>query len=432
MAETDPTLTRRDFLVLVARAFVIGVIAGLFTDVFLTVEHLLIEVIWGHELPYEVFDGGWKAFAVPVVAGLIVGVLYVILRLPSRLPGFIEDLEDGRVEPKTAPGAVLVALVSLVGGTSLGPEAPLATGVGGAATWWAERQGSDPAATRANNEAALSGVFGGLLSSPLIGGVLTVELEHHQTSQFTLRSVVPSLVAGVGGFLVVNPVLGETFLGRYEFEAFEVAPWYFAAAVVIGVLGAGVAIVMGLVGRGVAVVMSGLQRNTVVRGLVGGIVVGLIGFALPLTMFSGVDQLETAFENAASIGAGVLIVTVVAKMVTLAVSLNAGFYGGPFFPTFFIGGTVGAVAHLLVPELPLAIAVGAFMGATAGAVASIPLSIMLFAIYVVGLGPPAASIIGFATVIGFTSIQLVRLPTTTNTPTEPSPGGGDTDVSGSA
>lgn len=388
----------------------LGVVAGLFADVFLTVDHLLTNLIWGEDLPFEVFEGGWKALVVPVVAGLIVGGLYILLRLPHRLPGFIEDLEEGRVEPKTTPGALAIALVSLAGGTSLGPEAPLATGSGGAATWWAERSGADGDAVRGYNESAVSGVFGGLLSSPLVGGLLTVELEHDQTSNYTLMRIVPSIVAGVGGFIVVYPVLGATFLGRYDFPSFEVDDWLFGAAVIIGLLGAVIAVAMMIVGKLIGRVFVGLSDNTILRGLVGGTVIGAIGFALPLTMFSGVDQLETAYENAEAIGITVLAVTVLAKMITLAVSLNAGFYGGPFFPTFFIGGTVGTIAHLVFPDLPLAIAVGAFMGATAGAVASIPLSIMLFAVFVVGLGPPAAGVVGLATIIGYATIRVVQLP----------------------
>jgi H+/Cl- antiporter ClcA len=404
---SDERADRIRYLAALGRAFLIGALSGLFAVVFLAVEHALTGLVWGHDLPIEVFSGGWKAAAVPVVAGLVVGVLYIVLKLPARLSGFIEELEAGRVEPATAPGAVAVALVSLIGGASLGPEAPLATGAGGAATWWAERRGASAGVVRAHNEVAVSGVFGGLLTSPLIGGLLTIELEHQRSPEHTLRNIVPAIVAGVAGFLVVNPLLGEPFLGRYAFEPFELAYWHFAAAVVAGIVGACVAVAMGVVTRLVRSLTQPLDRRPALRGLVGGLVLGGLGFAFPLSMFSGVDQLEAAFENAAAIGAGVLIVTAVVKMITLAVSLNTGFYGGPFFPTFFIGGTVGVAVNLLFPEFPLALAVGSFMGATAGAVASIPLSIIIFAIYVVGLGPPAAGVVGVATVTGFVIIHLL-------------------------
>jgi hypothetical protein len=73
----------------------------------------------------------------------------------------------------------------MVGGLSIGSEAPLAAGTGGAATWWLERRGASAAAVRLGNEAVVSGVFAGLLSSPLVGGVLAIELEHRQSLDYT-------------------------------------------------------------------------------------------------------------------------------------------------------------------------------------------------------------------------------------------------------
>ena len=393
------------FWVAIARAAIFGALSGAFAVVFLTVEHVLIGIVWGDALPIDPFSGGWKPFVVPIAAGVVVGALYLLARLPARIPGFIEDLEGGRVDPSIAPGAVVVSLVSLVGGLSLGPEAPLATGTGGAATWWLERRGASAATVRSGNETAVSGVFGGLLSSPLIGGVMTIELEHRQSLDYTFRSLIPAIVAGVAGFVVVNPVMGDVFLGRYEFDQFELQYWYFGAALGIGIVGAIVAVVIGAVLRLVRGWFSRLDHRPIVRAVIGGIVVGAIGYGLPLTMFSGVDQLESVFENAATIGIALLLVTAFAKIITLAVSLGSGFYGGPFFPIFFIGGVIGTVFHLLMPSFPLALAVGGFMGATAGAAASIPLSIMLFAIFIVGVGPPAAAVIGLATITGFVMIQ---------------------------
>ncbi len=393
----------------ILRAVVTGALAGLFAVVFLATEHALIGLVWGHELPTEAFTGGLKAFLIPVAGGLIVGVLYLLFRLPARLPGFIEELEHGRVEPKHAPGAVAVALVSLVAGASLGPEAPLATGAGGAVTWWRERRGGDATSVRAANEAAVSGIFGGLLSSPSIGGILTLELEHRQEAGYTFRAIVPAVAAGVAGFVVVHPILGEVFLGRYTFEPFEIDYWYFLAALGIGIAGALVAVVLGVVTKLIDPLFSRVDDKPVVRALIGGLVVGAIGFAVPLTMFSGIDQFEVVLGDAATIGAALLVVMAFAKVVMLVVSLRSGFYGGPFFPIFFIGGTLGAALHLLVPALPLALAVGAFMGASAGAAANIPLSIIIFAMFVVGVGPPAASVIVVATLTGFVLIQAVAI-----------------------
>ena len=406
---TDDRSTLRAFWQSILRAVVTGALSGLFAVVFLGVEHALIGLVWGHDLPTDFFSGGIRALLIPVAGGLIAGTLYLVFRLPKRLPGFIEELEHGRVDPKHAPGAVLVAMASLVGGASLGPEAPLATGAGGAATWWRERRGDDAETVRAANEAAVSGIFGGLLSSPSIGGLITLELEHEQHAGYTFRAIVPAIVAGVAGFVVVHPIIGDVFLGRYAFEPFELEYWYFAAAIGIGIVGAGVAVVLGLLGRLSNPIFSPLDDKPVVRSLVGGVAVGLIGFAVPLTMFSGIDQLEVVIDEAATFGVALLLLIAFVKAIMLVVSLRSGFYGGPFFPVFFIGGTLGVALHLLFPAIPLALAVGGFMGASAGAAVSIPLSIIIFSMFLVGVGPPAAGVIVVATLTAFILVRGIAM-----------------------
>jgi hypothetical protein len=44
-----------------------------------------------------------------VAAGLAVGVLRRLTRLPARIPSLIEDLEQAHVDPKSVPGIVAVA-----------------------------------------------------------------------------------------------------------------------------------------------------------------------------------------------------------------------------------------------------------------------------------------------------------------------------------
>lgn len=67
-------------------------------------------------------DGRLWWVAVTAAAGVLVGVLRHHFRLPVKLPGTVQELEDQRVEPSTVLKAVAVSVVSLAGGASLGPE----------------------------------------------------------------------------------------------------------------------------------------------------------------------------------------------------------------------------------------------------------------------------------------------------------------------
>jgi chloride channel protein, CIC family len=63
-----------------------------------------------------------------------------------------------------------------------------------------------------------------------------------------------------------------------------------------------------------------LKLPGLVRPILGGVVFGAIGVALPLTMFTGSDQLKTALDDAGTMSVGLLIALVIAKQCTFAVS----------------------------------------------------------------------------------------------------------------
>jgi len=96
-----------------------------------------------------------------------------------------------------------------------------------------------------------------------------------------------------------------------------------------------------------------LKVPDIAKSVLGGIIFGVVGVALPLTMFSGADQLKTVVGRASSLGLGLLIATLIAKMLTFGISQGSGFVGGPIFPSLFIGGTAGVIVHLVIPGVPL-------------------------------------------------------------------------------
>src|SRR5271165_4194262 len=68
--------------------------------------------------------------AVTAGAGLLVGVLRHVFRLPDKIPGTIQDMKEARVEPSSVLQKAAVSVVSLAGGASLGPEMAVG-GMGG-------------------------------------------------------------------------------------------------------------------------------------------------------------------------------------------------------------------------------------------------------------------------------------------------------------
>ena len=220
---------------------------------------------------------------IPILAGLLAGLIYKVFRLPARYPGFIEDLQEGEVDPKTAPGAVAVAVISLISGPSVGPEAPLGTAGGAAGTWLARRQGGGEDNVRQMTFVGISGAFGGLMSTPIGGPLLAFELEHDQTHNYYFTNLVPGVIAGAVSFGIMWPVLGAPFEGLLAIPQGQFASWMLVAAVGLGLLGAVAAVVVGKLMTGLVDLMRPLDDRPIVRGLIGGLIVGAIGYVLPLT-----------------------------------------------------------------------------------------------------------------------------------------------------
>src|SRR4051812_50058979 len=77
------------------------------------------------------FDGSLWWVAVTAAAGVLVGVLRRLFRLPAKLPGTVEELKEQRVEPSMVLQAVCVPLGSLARGAGPRPGGGPGGGGGG-------------------------------------------------------------------------------------------------------------------------------------------------------------------------------------------------------------------------------------------------------------------------------------------------------------
>ena len=305
-----------------------------------------------------------------------VGALRRFFRLPAKLAGTVEELQEQRVEPSTALKAVAVSAVSLAGGASLGPEDALGKLGGGLGTWISERKKLDESMRATNTLTGMSGAFGGMLSSPILGSILRSSSRVQRPERFA-DTLIAGLLSASVAFAVYFPIAGSTFLGLYELPSFKYEDWQLLAAVPLGLVAGALALIT---------VIAAAMMNRFTRGSQTGrssarrseeLVFGLVGVALPLTLFTGTDQLDTVIHDGATLGAGLLIAVVFAKILVFALCEATGFIGGPFLVMLFIGGTAGTAAHVLLPGLPPRLAFTAMFAAVPGAVVAAPFTLLL-------------------------------------------------------
>jgi H+/Cl- antiporter ClcA len=125
-------------------------------------------------------------------------------------------------------------------------------------------------------------------------------------------------------------------------------------------------------------------------------------------LFTGSDQLKTVLKDAGTLGAGLLAVVVIAKLLTFAVSQESGFVGGPIFPALFIGGTAGVIVHQVIPGVPLGLAFTCLLAAVPGGVVPAPFTMVLMAAFLTQVGALQTAPILIAVITAFLAMEGVK------------------------
>ena len=350
------------------------------------------------------FSGRLWWVAVTAGAGVLVGVLRHVLRVPAKLPGTMKELRDERVEPATVLQAVAVSLISLSGGASLGPEDALGKLGGGLGTWVSERRKLDENTRATNVLSGMAAAYGGLLSSPILATSFVVELSRPKRPAFG-NALVATLISSTVAFAVYFPIVGSTFLGIYTLPSFEYEDWQLAAAVPLGLVAGALALVTVVAIGLLAKLTAPLAERTVLRSTLGGIVFGLVGVALPLTMFTGTSQLTTVIHDGAALGAGLVVAVVFAKIFVFALCEATGFVGGPVLVMLFIGGTAGTATHLLIPALPEGLAFATMFAALLGSLVAGPFTVIVLVALTTQIGTLQLAPVAIAVLTAYLAVS---------------------------
>jgi H+/Cl- antiporter ClcA len=350
------------------------------------------------------FDGNLWWVAVTAGAGVLVGVLRRWFQVPAKLPGTIKEIQAQRVEPSTVPAAVAVSLVSLAGGASLGPEDALGKMGGGLGTWVSERQKLSTDEQATNTLSGMSAAYGGLLASPILATSLVLELGRLKARRFA-DTLVASLLSSSIAFAIYFAIAGSTFVGIFAVPTYKYKDWHLAAAIPLG-LAAGALALITLIVIGVMTKLTApLAERTILRATIGGVIFGLVGVALPLTLFTGTDQLSTVIDKGAILGAGLLIAVVFAKMLVFGLCEATGFIGGPFLVMLFIGGTAGTAAHVLIPGLPAGLAFTTMFAALPGALVAAPFSLIVLVTLTTRIGALQTAPVAIAVLTAYLAVS---------------------------
>ena len=378
----DPQARPGTYIKLLVLLAVLGLISALVTFAFMALVHEGTYLLW--EQPAQALGLDTRLFTVLVCAigGLLVGLLVKLFGDHNAIFAelMLEFGKTGRFNYRHAPGIVITAFVSLIAGASLGPEAPLADACGGIGTLMSDRLKLNEQETRTLGYSGVSGMLASFITSPFGGALLGLETAQGgsgglQTYFWVLFPQPAGVGCGHGGLrLAERDFLPDVVSLSTLFPPAGRSVY----AVPLGLIGGAVGLLFMLSLRRLQAFFRPMKAHVVLRRLLGGLGMGLIGALLPLTLFSGESQTADLIVYAAEIGVVMLIVLGLAKLFTTSLLLATGWKGGYIFPIMFASVALGLAVSLLFPGIPVPVAVAATMAGALVAALKAPLFAALF------------------------------------------------------
>jgi len=254
--------------------------------------------------------------------------------------------------------------------------------------------------------------------------ILVVEVAREKARRFA-DTLVASLLSSSIAFAIYFAIAGSTFVGIFDVPSYKYRDWQLLAAIPLGLVAGALGLITVIVIGVMTKLTAPLAKRTILRATIGGLIFGLVGVALPLTLFTGTDQLPTVIRDGATLGAGLLIAVVFAKMLVFGLCEATGFIGGPFLVMLFIGGTAGTAAHVLIPGLPEGLAFTTMFAALPGALVAAPFSMIVLTALTTQIGALQTAPVAIAVLTAYLAVSgtgtLMALANLARKPAGPAP-----------
>jgi CIC family chloride channel protein len=341
------SLREREDRILLILSLVVGVLTGLAVVAF-----ILLTERMGLRL-YPIGSAAWRRVLIPMAGSLGMGYLLWRYFPDARGSGVPQTkaamfAREGVITGPTTLGKFFCTAATLASGIPLGREGPSVQVGAGIASVLGRQLGLRPASIKALIPIGAAAAIAAAFNTPLAAVLFSLEEIMGDLNAPLLGSVV---LASATSWLVLRLLLGNSPL--FQVPQYQlVNPAEFAIYAVLGVVGGVVSAAFTKLLLVTRQQFLRFPRWTVwFQPLAGGLVTGLLAWRVPQILGVGYGYVGDALNGRMAFE--LMAVLVVFKLVAVTTSYGSGNAGGIFGPSLFIGamvgGTLGSVAHHLLP-----------------------------------------------------------------------------------
>ena len=373
------------FFSLLFVSLVMGCFVGLLVWFFFLCFKFGRNFIWPDTVPFGLSLPVYRA-CVFAVGGVITGALQKYWGgYPKGLSAGVEiNRKHGSFGFDNIPAVFLTAMVPLIFGSAIGPEASLMSFISTVICYIGNRWNMDREKLQIFTFVGISAGLGACFKAPLFGFMELIEqpisLWKNDKIVFpNTRRIIVYFTAIFGAIaamsLLNSQVLVLEGMPRFQSAAVQTNEmlWFLPLALCAGGLGC----LFPLFSRLSARILKPFDKRFVLKALICSAVMALVMWGLPLTQFTGEEQIETLISNFRSYTAYILFLTVIAKMFLTALCVQSGWKGGHLYPTVFTGVACGYAFALCLPSVNVVFCVAVCTGALAGAIIRKPMATAL-------------------------------------------------------
>lgn len=346
---------------------ILGLLGGIIAGIYWIVLEFVTEKI--------AFFGGWMVIPTMAICGLLAGLVIKFIGDPGEIHLIVNNIRfnKGKLDPKNNPSMIISSLLCVGSGGSLGPEAPLVQVTGSTGTWLGKLfrlKGED---LRSLSIAGMASGFTALFGAPLGGSLFSLEILHHEHAVEYYKAIIPALVASSFSYIIFAVIIHLGLGATWDLASYEYAGVFdFAYSVLFAVLAT-------IAGWGfiycTKFFKSLFEKKPIpiyIKTLIGGIILGVISYYLPLTRYFGHHEINSLLKEDLSIY--MLLALFVFKIIAISVTVTSGWRGGFIIPLFFVGATLGLIIHYFIPSVNLSLAIISCMAGINACVTRTPMS----------------------------------------------------------